>query len=172
MKAPPSGVFPIDLPRFRNRKEDIPLLASHFLEREKRKLGRPHLRLTRAALLVLKGYDSPGNIRQLQNTIQRAAILTVAGPLRFDLPGNAAEPARDPGPGRVEVLTEAQLRQLERENIIEAPRRLAPHGRLLLQSAIFGAAVAALPAGGRHGWAMALAAAVALNTALMAVCRQ
>lgn len=117
------GVFPIEVPPLRSRKEDIPLLASAFLEREKRKLKRPRLRLTQAAVQELQGYDWPGNIRQLQNTVERAAILTPAGPLRFDLPGEGTNaPVVAPSSAEEEVLTDAEMKRRERENIIAALR--------------------------------------------------
>lgn len=65
------NVFPIRIPPLRERKEDIPLLAQHFIE----KLGRNELKLGRFALLKLEKYHWPGNIRQLLNVLQRAIIL-------------------------------------------------------------------------------------------------
>jgi Nif-specific regulatory protein len=65
------NVFPIRIPPLRERKEDIPLLAQHFIE----KLGRNELKLGRFALLKLEKYHWPGNIRQLLNILQRAIIL-------------------------------------------------------------------------------------------------
>ena len=115
------GVFPIEVPPLRSRPEDIPLLASHFLEREKRKLARPHLRLTDALVRELQGYDWPGNVRQLQNAVERAAILTNAGPLRLDLPGGRT-PVQETSAGDRPVMTDRQIRQLETENIRSALR--------------------------------------------------
>ncbi len=70
-------VFPIRLPPLRERKEDIPLLAAHFLEKFAKKLNLPDARLTPWALDLLAQFDWPGNVRELENEIERA--LTLAG---------------------------------------------------------------------------------------------
>jgi Nif-specific regulatory protein len=70
-------VFPIKLPPLRERKEDIPLLAAHFLEKFAEKLNQPVARLTPWALDLLVQFDWPGNVRELENEIERA--LTLAG---------------------------------------------------------------------------------------------
>ena len=70
-------VFPIVIPPLRERKEDIPLLAAHFLEKFALKLNRPVARLTPGALEILMRFDWPGNVRELENEIERA--LTLAG---------------------------------------------------------------------------------------------
>src|SRR5690349_20070446 len=70
----------------RDRKEDIPLLATHFIEISVKELGCPRPRLTPAGIETLQSYDWPGNIRELRNVIQRAAIFAQGGSLEFDLP--------------------------------------------------------------------------------------
>jgi Nif-specific regulatory protein len=70
-------VFPIMLPPLREREEDIPLLAAHFLEKFSEKLNQPVARLTPWALDLLVQFDWPGNVRELENEIERA--LTLAG---------------------------------------------------------------------------------------------
>jgi Nif-specific regulatory protein len=70
-------VFPIKLPPLRERKEDIPILAAHFLEKFAEKLNQPVARLTPWALDLLVQFDWPGNVRELENEIERA--LTLAG---------------------------------------------------------------------------------------------
>ena len=71
------NVFPITLPPLRDRREDIPILAAHFLKKFAGKLKRPAARFTPRALDLLSRYDWPGNIRELENEIERA--LTLAG---------------------------------------------------------------------------------------------
>jgi Nif-specific regulatory protein len=71
------NVFPITLPPLRERREDIPLLSAHFLKKFAKKLKRPAARFTPRALDLLSGFDWPGNIRELENEIERA--LTLAG---------------------------------------------------------------------------------------------
>jgi len=70
-------VFPIELPPLRERKEDIPLLADHFLEKFAGKRNKPVSRLTARALDHLMQYTWPGNVRELEHEIERA--LTLAG---------------------------------------------------------------------------------------------
>jgi DNA-binding NtrC family response regulator len=80
------NVFPVKVAALRERKEDIPLLAKHFLELSVKELRCPTPRLTRAGLETLQGYDWPGNIRELRNVIERAVIFARCGALEFDLP--------------------------------------------------------------------------------------
>jgi transcriptional regulator with GAF, ATPase, and Fis domain len=122
-------VFPIQVPPLRERADDIPLLAKHFVELSVRELKCVKPRLTRAGVAKLHGYSWPGNVRELRNVIERAVILARGSTLEFDLPVNA--PASTAGP-RVNqpsgtqpeastepgYLTEAELRQRERENLL------------------------------------------------------
>lgn len=77
-------VFPITLPPLRDRSEDIPLLAERFLQQCRSKLNRGNLVLEASALARLAQYDWPGNIRELQNVIERAAILAPADVVEID----------------------------------------------------------------------------------------
>ena len=70
------NVVPIDIPPLRERKEDIPDLVTHFLERYARDNGKAIRGITPAALEKLAGYHWPGNVRQLENTIERAVALS------------------------------------------------------------------------------------------------
>ncbi|MGB5748361.1 MAG: sigma 54-interacting transcriptional regulator [Desulfobacterales bacterium] len=70
-------VFPIILPALKEKKEDIPLLATHFLEKLAKKANQPAKRLTPPALDLLMRFNWPGNVRELENEIERA--LTLAG---------------------------------------------------------------------------------------------
>ncbi|WP_455223198.1 sigma 54-interacting transcriptional regulator [Kaarinaea lacus] len=123
------NVFPIYCAALRERVDDIPILAIHFLERAKNKLNKPDIRLTKADIEHLKNYSWPGNIRELQNVIERAVILSQRGRLKFDLPNHDAitninQPAaQTPDEVReIKVLTKRQLMNQERENIINALR--------------------------------------------------
>lgn len=69
------NVIPIWIPPLRHRKEDIPLLADHFVRSLARELGKPGLCLTKGAMEKLAFHDWPGNVWELQNVIQRAAVL-------------------------------------------------------------------------------------------------
>ncbi|MCK6590263.1 MAG: sigma 54-interacting transcriptional regulator [Polyangiaceae bacterium] len=67
-------VFPIRLPPLRERREDIPLLAAHFLERYADEIGKPVGGFTQQAMELMTGYNWPGNVRELQNEVQRLVI--------------------------------------------------------------------------------------------------
>jgi len=72
------AVFPVQVPALRERPEDIPVLAAHFLDGARRRLGLPSLRLTEAARRRLMEADWPGNVRELENVISRAALRVAA----------------------------------------------------------------------------------------------
>jgi transcriptional regulator with GAF, ATPase, and Fis domain len=117
-------VFPIHVTPLKKRKDDIPLLAKHFVELSVKELRCPKPRLTLAAIARLQNYDWPGNIRELRNVIERAVILARGGPLHFDLPvidSPPASPASPPPPGTLagrEFFTEAEMQRRERENLL------------------------------------------------------
>jgi len=69
------NVFPIEMPSLRERKEDIPLLVEYFIDRYATKMGKKILGINRATLERLKSYTWPGNIRELQNVIERSTIV-------------------------------------------------------------------------------------------------
>jgi DNA-binding NtrC family response regulator len=69
--------FPISLPPLRERKEDIPILVSHFLRKASRELSIPDPSIEEGALALLKNYHWPGNIRELENVIMRSLILSM-----------------------------------------------------------------------------------------------
>ena len=118
------NVFPIQVAPLRERHEDIPLLAQHFINLSVKEMGCAKPRLTRAGIIRLQGYDWPGNIRELRNVLERAVILARGGTLDFDLP--AAEAALVParratraaGDTEPEFLTESELQRRERENLL------------------------------------------------------
>lgn len=118
------NVFPIQVPPLRERPDDLPALAKHFVELATRELKCAKPRLTRAAITKLQDYDWPGNVRELRNVIERAVILARGGPLDFDLPvvNPPARPIRSAPPAgdssQPEILTEAELRRRERENLL------------------------------------------------------
>jgi transcriptional regulator with GAF, ATPase, and Fis domain len=118
------NVVPIKVAPLRDRKEDIPLLASHFLEITVKEIKCPRPRLTRAGIEKLLNYHWPGNIRELGNAIQQAAILAQGGDLDFNLPPDCRKMKvdwrswvdhRGVGAG---YLTEAEIRQCKRHNLL------------------------------------------------------
>jgi len=92
------AVVEIHVPPLRERREDIPLLANHFVEKYARELGRPVRGIAREALRLLSGHDWKGNVRELSNAVERAVIFAAREEIEsIDLPDTvrAATP-RDP----------------------------------------------------------------------------
>jgi DNA-binding NtrC family response regulator len=124
------NVFPVAIPPLRERKEDIPLLASHFLKRFEPRVGKSFSGLTPEAVARLLGYDWPGNVRELENAIERAMIvasgdLVLAEDLSFlevvPVWPSGSEPAPRPEAGSLPQL----LDSVEKQQLAEA---LAKHG--------------------------------------------
>jgi len=117
------SVFPIEVPPLRQRREDIPQLASHFVRVTAKKMNHPPLRLSKAHAEQLAAHDWPGNIRELQNAVERAVILAHGGPLRFELPtanvGSSA-PVNAPPADSPTILTREQWKRHESESISRA----------------------------------------------------
>ncbi len=124
------NVFPVHVVPLRERVDDIPLLTQHFLGTLSRKLNMPEPGLTHGSVKQLQSYPWKGNIRELQNVIERAIILSQGGSLQFDLPGNDLSPAvinniaADSGDEAKEAdtvpYTEVERIARDKENIIRA----------------------------------------------------
>ena len=83
-------IIPIFLPPLRDRREDIPSLSAHFLQRIGHQLGRPDLKLAAGALTALCEYAWPGNVRELENVLERAAVMAETDSITSgDLPAPA-----------------------------------------------------------------------------------
>jgi formate hydrogenlyase transcriptional activator len=78
------NIFPLVVPPLRERSDDIPPLVEYFVARFAERLGRKVSRVDRQTMELLQGYHWPGNIRELQNVIERSVILAVGGTLRID----------------------------------------------------------------------------------------
>ncbi len=78
-------VITVQLPALRERKDDIPLLVQHFLEKYGEENNKRNLELTPEALDMLMEYDWPGNVRELENVIERAAVLCTGSRIDVDL---------------------------------------------------------------------------------------
>ncbi len=119
------SVFPISVPPLRERPQDIPLLAQHFLEEQCQQLGREAMQISKAQAQALSALNWPGNIRELKNVIERAIILSRGSRLRLDLAmpdlvQNVEEVFHEVSAPEAEVLDEEAFRALERANIIKA----------------------------------------------------
>jgi formate hydrogenlyase transcriptional activator len=89
------NVFPIRIPPLRERKDDIPLLVEYLVERYAKKTGKRFGHIKKSTLAVFQAYDWPGNIRELQNVVERAVILCEGETFSVDqtwLQGKAARP--------------------------------------------------------------------------------
>jgi len=79
------NVLPINIPALRERKEDIPLLVEHFIQKYNQKLGTDIEGITRGALNLLLSYGWPGNVRELENTIERTMVLSESNEIEVEL---------------------------------------------------------------------------------------
>jgi transcriptional regulator with GAF, ATPase, and Fis domain len=121
------SVFPIHLPPLRERVEDIPELTAHFVKASSARLGVPPAIITRPHLDALRRYSWPGNIRELQNVIERAVILSRGGPLRLDPALPQDKPEKAPSrlaeqdlASQTDFVTDREFRQRERQNLFAA----------------------------------------------------
>lgn len=106
------NVFPLMLPPLRERKEDIPLLTRHFIEHYAKKLGKPLPGISGNAMDDLVNYTWPGNIRELEHTIERAVLL---------MQDNMIRQVALPFPGQSEDYRESKIKTMEeneRDHII------------------------------------------------------
>ena len=109
------NVFPVESPALRSRREDIPLLVRHFVQKYAASLGKSIDTVPLATLARLQAYSWPGNVRELQHVIERAVIISRGSTLEF---GDwFREPTAETGPGKVSVLT---LEEMEYEHILKA----------------------------------------------------
>lgn len=76
------NVFPITLPPLRERKEDIPLLATHFMNKFAKRIGKPVKNITKNAIKQLTAYPWPGNVRELEHLMERSILLTSGSTLK------------------------------------------------------------------------------------------
>jgi transcriptional regulator with GAF, ATPase, and Fis domain len=125
------NVFPVEVAPLRDRREDISLLAEHFVKLTCKKMHRQRLELTASGLDRLQRHEWPGNIRELQNVIERAVITACDGVLQIEAPGQAAAvigvlgasgSGQASGQADGQVVTDEEIRQLEKRNIIAALR--------------------------------------------------
>ncbi len=119
------GVFPIEVPPLRDRLEDVPELAAHFVRQACMRFHVPEPRLPQRELDRARAYRWPGNVRELQNVVERAVILAQGGSMSLELPEAAETRARPlrATPDVAEVIPEAEWRRREKENIQAALTR-------------------------------------------------
>jgi DNA-binding NtrC family response regulator len=123
------SVFPVTIPPLRERPEDIPLLARHFVERTSGELGRKRLTLSDRAVEALCAYQWPGNVRELQNALERAVILAEGDtiqPGHLNLTGHAVPAAAAADPWE-SINLEGSLAEASSRVVAEAERRKIQH---------------------------------------------
>jgi formate hydrogenlyase transcriptional activator len=114
------AVFPIQLPPLRERREDIPVLVEYFVARYARRMKKRIKEIPTSALQAMTEWTWPGNIRELQNIIERAVILTTGECLEVPLE-ELKPPQAHQAP--TETPRSLNLREVEREAILEALRK-------------------------------------------------
>lgn len=114
------NVFPVTCPPLRSRKDDIPLLVKHFCQKHEGKVGRKILDIPAQVMDALMAYDWPGNIRELENIIERAMILSRNGVLEY---GDWIPTAKVPASENGKALPSAKLDDVEKHHIIETLRK-------------------------------------------------
>lgn len=116
------NVFPIRSVPLRERLEDVPLLAAHFLKKVCQRFHKPELKISLAQTQRLQAYDWPGNIRELENLIERQVILSRGDKLQLDIPLTVR---RSEAPPKTQIvpLTEEDCRSLTRQAIVDALSR-------------------------------------------------
>ena len=109
-------VFPLTVPPLRERREDIPLLVRYFVQKHAERMGRYIDTIPTSAMEALARYDWPGNIRELQNVLERSVILTSGSTLRLAMPEFMEKAA----PSALHSMSSDAFESAEREQIIKA----------------------------------------------------
>jgi formate hydrogenlyase transcriptional activator len=115
-------VFPIEIPPLRERREDIPLLVEYFIDRYARKTGKNIRRVSQETLELLQSYAWPGNIRELQNVVERSVILCETETFSIDESWLPRQPQL--------FLT------AEPKNQVELPQRLEDQEKSMIEEAL------------------------------------
>jgi DNA-binding NtrC family response regulator len=109
------NVFPIELPSLRQRKDDIPALVAHFIHKFGNRSSSAVTAVSEEAMEELQDYDWPGNIRELEHTIERTMLLTEGDTITsFSLPGAASHT----GIHREDTFKAKTMEEMEREHIL------------------------------------------------------
>jgi DNA-binding NtrC family response regulator len=128
------NIFPIHVPALRDRRDDIPALAYHFLKTFSAELGKKVTDISEGAMSALTNYSWPGNVRELENVIQRAAILTSDTVIRRAHLVNIVDPSRRPEEFPVprtgdelkrlkKAAREKSVEEIEKQFVLEALKR-------------------------------------------------
>jgi transcriptional regulator with GAF, ATPase, and Fis domain len=118
------NVFPIEVPPLRERREDIPVLVAYFIDRYARKAGKSFRSINKQSLELLQSYPWPGNIRELQNIIERSVVVCDTENFSVDESWLSRQPLRSEPKGRPE------------ERLPELSRTLAGEEREMIEAAL------------------------------------
>ena len=113
------NVIPIDIPPLRNRRDDIPVLVEHFVEKHRQRTGKRVDRIEDDVVQALQRYDWPGNVRELENTIERAVVLAT-GPVLTQASLSMIGATSAPATGLPSPRLHQNLEWVERETIRRA----------------------------------------------------
>ncbi|MBA4424071.1 MAG: sigma-54-dependent Fis family transcriptional regulator, partial [Syntrophus sp. (in: bacteria)] len=119
------NVFPIHLPPLRERRDGLPILTEYLVVRAAQQIGRAVSLVEPEVHAAFADYDWPGNIRELQNVIERAVILSSGRITRSDLPELIRRPVKP-----ISVTADGSLQDLEREAILEVLEQCSGNRRL------------------------------------------
>ncbi len=117
------NVFPIHSPPLRERGTDINLLATHFLEQASQKFNKKDCKLRQSDLKPLQTYNWPGNIRELQNVMERAAITSHQGRVAIDLPLTIGKPeiaTKEISPIEEGIIADDEMQERVKRNMLAA----------------------------------------------------
>jgi len=119
------NVFPISSIPLRERVVDIPLLTQHFISKAGIRANKPNLTITIGEMERLKAYHWPGNIRELENVIERQVILATHNTVKIDalVTPEKIHPEQRLTTIQSEIITETELRQYDKNNIVRALRK-------------------------------------------------
>src|SRR5712692_8920240 len=107
------NVFPIEMPPLRERREDIPLLVEYFIDRFARKAGKKIRRVNKKTLELLQSYPWPGNIRELQNVIERSVIISEGENFSVDESWLSRQPVATELRGQIELSQRLAVHEKE-----------------------------------------------------------
>jgi transcriptional regulator with GAF, ATPase, and Fis domain len=113
------NVIPIEIPPLRERREDIPVLIEHFVEKHRQRTGKRIDRVDEDVTQALHRYDWPGNVRELENTIERAVVLAT-GPIIAASSISLLGATSTPAPGLPSLRLHQNLEWVEKETIRRA----------------------------------------------------
>jgi transcriptional regulator with GAF, ATPase, and Fis domain len=114
------NVFPIEMPSLRERREDIPLLVEYFLDRYARKAGKSFRAVNKRSLDLLQSYPWPGNIRELQNVIERSVVVCETESFSVDESWLSRQPRANGPKSQIEL---SQKLAAQEKEMIEAVLR-------------------------------------------------